>query len=103
MTTFVVVVPDTLGVGRLGEGQSFLLDVDHLGLLRLLARHRAGLGDAELEEKVEVVEATMFPDKMSEVELRVLSVIIYLGLAKDTDNPIGRIAWPAGIHVDASG
>ena len=100
MTTFVVVVPDTLGVGSLCEGQSFLLDIDQLGVL---ADHRAGLGDAELEEKVEVVEATMFPDKMSEVELRVLSVIIYLGLAKDTDNPIGRIAWPAGIHVDASG
>ena len=78
MTTFIVVVPDTLGVGRLGERQSFLLDVDHLGLLA----DGAGLGYGELEEKVEVVEATMLLDEVSEVELRVLSVILYLGLAE---------------------
>ena len=83
MTTFIVVVPDILGVGRLGESHSFLLDIDHLGLL---AHHRARLGDAELEEKVEVVEATMFPDEVSEVELWVLFVITDLGLAKDTEN-----------------
>ena len=83
MTTFIVVVPDILGVGRLGESHSFLLDIDHLGLL---AHHGARLGDAELEEKVEVVEATMFLDEMSEVELWVLFVITDLGLAKDTEN-----------------
>ena len=99
MTTFVVVVPDTLGVGSLCEGQSFLLDIDQLGVL---ADHRAGLGDAELEEKVEVVEATMFPDEVSEVELWVLFVIIDLGLAKDTENTIGRICWPSSVHDEAS-
>ena len=94
MTTFIVVVPDTLRVGRLGERQSLLLDVDPLGLLA----DRAGLGDGELEEKVEVVEATMLLDEVSEVDLRVLSVIVYLGLAENAENTIRRIGWPASVH-----
>ena len=75
-----------------------MLNIDHLGLLA----YRPGLGEAELQQEVEVVEAAVLLDEVSEVELRVVSIIIYLGLAKDTDNPIGRIGWPASVHVDAS-
>ena len=98
MTTFIVVVPDTLGVGRLRERQGFLLDVDQL---RILA-HSGGLGDAELQEKVEVEEATMLLYEVSEVELRVLSVILNLDLAKYAENTIRRIGWPASVHGDRS-
>ena len=97
LTTFIVVVPDTLWERGLCERQSFLLDVDHLGLLA----HRPGLGETELEEKVEVVEAAVLLDEVSEVDLRVPPLVVYLGLAKDAENPTGRIAWPARVHDGA--
>ena len=44
----------------------------------------------------------MLPDEVSEVDLGVVPVIIDLRLAKDAENPIGRIGGPASVHVDQS-
>ena len=98
LRTFIAVVPDTLWVGRLCESESFLLNIDHLGLLA----YRPGLGEAELQQEVEVVEAAVLLDEVSEVVLRVLHLVVDLTLAEDAENPPGRISWPASVHSDAS-
>ena len=66
-------------------------------LPRLLA-DGAGLGQAQLQQEVEVVEGAVLADQMSEVNLRVSSVEMDLGLAEYADNSIGRVGRPVSIH-----
>ena len=89
LRTFVAVIPDVWG----GVGP-FLLDLHRP---RLLA-DRGWLGEAEVQEEVEVVEGAVLPDQVSEVHLRVLSVEIDLGLAEDADDPIVGVVRPASVH-----
>ena len=70
-----------------------MLDIEDFSLLT----HRAWLGEAELQQQVEVVEGAVVPDEVPEVKLWVLS-LLYLGLAEDADNPIRRVVWPVSIH-----